>query len=67
MSVRELANYESAFVLPHGYAYGWLPAYLSEYITNLEMWALVTFLVGCSALAVAQDDRCLDCICQVRV
>ena len=30
------------------------------------MWALVAFLVGCSALAVAQDDRCLQCICQVR-
>jgi hypothetical protein len=29
------------------------------------MWALVAFLVGCSALAVAQDDRCLNCICQV--
>ena len=67
MSVRELAKYESAFAIPNDYAYGWLPAYLSEHITNLEMWALVALLVGCSALAVAQDDRCLSCICQVRV
>ena len=30
------------------------------------MWTLVTILLSCSTLALAQDSRCLDCICKVR-
>ena len=44
------------------------PARLTSllYRGRVQMWTLVTFLVGCSTLALAQDLRCLECICQVR-